>query len=636
MIKRIVLVGQPNVGKSTLFNTISDSRATTANFPGTTNEILRKKFNIFGTDFDLVDLPGSYSLNPSDVSESITIKYLISEKIDLIINVIDSSQLARGLELTVELAELGLPMLICLNLIDECAKQGIRIDEEKLSEYFGCPVVSTSALFGKGIKKLVDTAYDLLQISSPALKILNYSYNTEKYVTDLEKKLANVTFETNGNKRFFAIKAIENPNLLSPEILNKLSEEKKIIQEEIQKIHRTDSYEVLSSERHHLAMKICEKISVVGKSRRQPGIDKFDTFLLKPPTSYFFLGLFFVIYFLFIFYVGNLLSSLADAPLNYLSDTILTRIENQSFWWHTANGALMGLKGLVGIVLPYFLPLVFLTSLLEETGYLSRVAFLTDGLFHLVGLHGKSVVSFILGFGCSIPALYSTRMLENKRDRLIAGILIPFIPCSARIAVIFALAAAFTGPIWAAIVFIYVIIIIGIIGKILSRILSNPTGLILEIPNLRLPSPKASIRKTYYKLAEFFKDTTLFLMLGSITLGWIEYLNVSAYINMIFSPIIKYVLGLPEQLGSTLVYGFLRKELILVMITQAMGKSSIAELPLSANQIIVFVIFVTLYFPCFTTFIVVMREFKLKTAVLSALLSITIATVSAFLFKILI
>jgi ferrous iron transport protein B len=294
----------------------------------------------------------------------------------------------------------------------------------------------------------------------------------------------------------------------------------------------------------------------------------------------------------------------------------------------------MGITGLLEIVLPYFLPLLFLTSLIEDSGYLARVAFLIDGVMHKIGLHGKSVVPFILGFGCSIPAIYATRIIDNKKEKLITAILIPFIPCSARTSVIFAMAAAITGPVWAIVIYLYVIFIIALNGKVMSIFISKPMGLILEIPSLKLPSLMNILNKTWFKIVEFGKSAGLYLIIGSMVLGWIEYFNVAKYINIIFSPIVQTILGLPKEVSTTLVFGFFRKELLLVMLTQAFQVKDLSHLPMTINQSVVFIIFSILYFPCFATFIVLMKEFGKKTVTISALLCLFVATLSALIFNI--
>jgi len=217
---------------------------------------------------------------------------------------------------------------------------------------------------------------------------------------------------------------------------------------------------------------------------------------------------------------------------------------------------------------------------------------------------------------------------------VLSAILIPFVPCSARVSVIFALTAAFAGPLWAVIVFAFVLVVIAVNGKILSKFLKKPSGMVLEIPELRFPSIKITLGKTYFKLMDFIREAAPYLVLGSIVLAYIEYFQVAKFLDYVFYPVMTYVLDLPSELGSTLIFGFLRKELILVMASQALGVSSIAELPLTIDQVIVFIIFVTLYFPCVTTFFVLAKEFGYKIAFGSAGLSLVVATIGAFLFRI--
>jgi ferrous iron transport protein B len=196
-------------------------------------------------------------------------------------------------------------------------------------------------------------------------------------------------------------------------------------------------------------MKLSEQATTFTRRHKRPFSEKLDDVLLDPVFGYFFLAVFLFLYFFTVFEVGSFFAALIEIPLEALAGTFAPLHDSQPFLWNTLNGAYMGLAGIAGIVLPYFLPLVFLSSLLEESGYMARIAFLADGIFHKIGLHGKSAVPFILGFGCSVPAIYASRMIERRRDRIVTGLLIPFIPCSARIAVIFSLAAAFAGPVWA-------------------------------------------------------------------------------------------------------------------------------------------------------------------------------------------
>lgn len=629
--RTVVLVGQPNSGKSAMFRVLSDINTAPI---GATVEAAATFTNFNGNKVKLIDLPGVYSLNASHPAEEITLDFLLNQKVDLIINVVDSSLLTRSLELTVELSELGIPMVIALNMEDISNKQGISIDSAKLESTFNIPVVPTQAIHGKGVKKLSEKSANILNFGGGIPAEMKYTHHIEEHLESIAEKISTLENKKKLKTRFFAIKAIENPSLLTDDMKTLLGDFTKSIERDLFDHHKRDSYETISYERHHLAMKIAESITTFKASRKIPFIERFDNFLLHPIGGYFFLLLFFGLYFFSIFIIGDFIAGLIDPHVESLAGLFEPLKESHPFWWNTINGAYMGFAGAIGIVMPYFLPLVLLTAIFEETGYLSRIAFLIDGLMHRLGLHGKSVVPMILGFGCAIPALYATRILENKTERMLTGMLITFVPCSARISVIFALAAAFTGPFWAMVVFAYVIFIIALTGRVMSRFLKEPTGLVLEIPRLKLPSLKTSINKTTTKAVEFLKEAFVFLIAGGTVLGWFEYFEIGKYVDAFFAPILEYVLNLPHELGSTLVFGFLRKELILVMANQALGVESIAMLPMTISQIVVFVIFVTLYFPCLSTLIVQWKEFGAKTAIGATVLSVLIATVSAFLFKI--
>lgn len=633
-IKKIVLIGQPNCGKSSIFNVLSDIKTSTSNFTGTTVSASESLINVNFETVKLIDLPGTYSLNPTQGEEKVTLDYIVNNNIDLIINVIDANSLTRSLELTIELLELGLPMIVALNMIDEAEAHGIQIDTNALEQKLKTRVFPTAAIKGKGVKELIDEAAKQLDEKH----VINFEHYFTKHI---ENAIDNIDakIETNPypnlSSRFIALKAVEYPDILPENVLTQIKDLTKEFEIETKTLHNMDGFESIAYERHHLAMKISEETMKFVKRNKRLFSEKLDDYLLHPVFGHFFILAFFFIYFFTIFVVGTNISNLLEAPLDSLGTYLNPLKTSAPFLWYTLNGAYMGLVGIVGIVLPYFLPLIFLTVIFEELGYLSRVAFLVDGLFHKIGLHGKSVVPMILGFGCSVPAIYATRIIDNKRDKEISAMLIPFIPCSARIAVIFALTAAFTGPIWALVVFAFVLLIIAISGKIMSKYSSQAIGLVLEMPRLKMPGLGIALKKTWYKIRAFIKEAIPFLMIGSVVLGWIEYFNVASYLNIFFSPILKYILGLPQELGSTLIFGFFRKELILVMMSQALGAQSLSAIHLPVAQIVIFIIFVTLYFPCFTTFVVICKEFSWKLGLKTAVFSILMATVSAFLFRLL-
>lgn len=630
---RIVLVGQPNAGKSTLFNVLSDLKSAAGNFAGTSVRLVASDVRLDGREFQLLDLPGTYSLNAADDAERVTRDFLLHQPVDLVLNVVDSTQLARSLELTCELRELGRPMAVALNMQDEAEKRGLRIDAAALERALGVPVASTSALHGKGVRLLMERCLARLAAPEPPPPPPAYTAHIEFQVQRLARLLPEPPPGRNGDRRFYAIKAIENPEMVPEEWRPLLAGEAAAAGGQIRDFHGQECYETIACERHHLAMKLSEEACRFAPRKAFHLHDRMDRFLLHPLAGRFFLLAYFLSFFAAIYFFGGLFSRWLEPLLGRVPPLLQPLRRAAPALALTLDGAYQGLAGALGIVLPYLLPLTFIHALFEESGYLSRVAFLLDGLLHRVGLHGKSVAAFILGFGCTAPALYATRILENRRDRLLSALLLPFIPCSARNAVIFAVCAALAGPVWALAIYAFTLLVIGVVGRALSIFLARPSGLVMEIPDLKLPSPRNALAASLRQMKEFARAVVPLLLLGSAAMSWLGRLNVGAFIDRALSPVVHGVLGLPAALGTPLAFGFFRKELIVIMAQQALNAPSLPLLPLATSQAVVFLVFVTLYFPCLSTFVVLGREFGWRTAAASALLSLAVATASAWLFK---
>jgi len=300
------------------------------------------------------------------------------------------------------------------------------------------------------------------------------------------------------------------------------------------------------------------------------------------------------------------------------------------------DGLIQGVGGGIAIVLPYFFPLLFLMSLLEDIGYLARAGFLMDTFMHQIGLHGKSISPFILGFGCNVPAVVSTRILESRRDKILTSLLIPFIPCSARTTIILALVAFYLGPFWALGFYVFNIILIAVLGRIISLFLKTPSpGLILEIPSLKIPSLKNVMRKTYIQLHSFVKFAWPILIVGSMFLGIMQFYRLDNVLNSILSPIVVNGLGLPKELGVTLIFGFLRKELSLIMMLQALGVGYQNLLSvITREQIVVFTVFISFFIPCLSTVAILWKEVGRRVAFISMLLNTGVAVILAVLVRV--
>ena len=353
---------------------------------------------------------------------------------------------------------------------------------------------------------------------------------------------------------------------------------------------------------------------------------KVDAVLMHPVFGYVILAAVFMAFFVIIFEVGNPLESLLLGPFNKLRDALGARL-GDGLLFHLAEGLIQGVGGGVAIVLPYFLPLLFLMSALEDFGYLARAGFLLDAFMHRIGLHGKSVSPFILGFGCNVPAIVSTRILESRRDRILTSLLIPFIPCSARTTIVLALVAFYLGPLWAMGFYAANILIIAVIGWVLSRFIKEPSpGLILEIPSLKAPRLSSIVRKTWLQVYSFVKFAWPLLIGGSLVLSLLTYFRADGWINDLLAPLVVKGLGLPHELGVTLVFGFLRKELSLIMMLQALGVDYGSLMTvISREQIVVFTVFISFFIPCLSTCAILWKEIGRKWAFVSVGLSIGVA-----------
>lgn len=631
---RIALVGQPNSGKSTLFNNVAGLRVEASNFPGTTVKYTKSRVNFSGKVLELVDLPGTYSLEADEPVERITVQYLVSGEVDVIVNVIDASLLARSLEFTLELAELRIPMVVALNMADEAERKGIKIDVENLERILGVPFVLTIANKGRGILKLFSEALKAYEKAAKPNRV-NYRRHVEARISRLEEAIPeDLARPMKASPRFLALKLIQGDpyvtsrvKMVKPELV-KLVEKLRV---ELEADEGVNISEAIAGERHHLAMKIFESSAKVIRKHELLREDLADRYIMHPFLGYVILILVFYGLFNFVFIVGQPVEEAALTPFETLIEYFAGM--RDSAYAILVEGVLLGIAGGIAVVLPYFIPLVFMISLLEDVGYMPRVAFLMDSLMHRLGLHGKSVASFILGYGCTVPAIMATRILESPRDRLLTAMLVNLVPCSARTAVILALAAFYLGPLWALFIYLMNLAIISLLSRIISsKLPTESPGLILEIPSYKLPPLTSLVKKTWLHLRGYVFFAWPILVVSSFAMSLLQFSGFLSLVNVFFEPLTRGLLGLPREVGVTLVFGILRKELTLIMLIQALGTTSI-ETVLSTVQILVFTIFVVFYIPCISSMMVMWREFGWKTALASALLNSLIAILLASAFN---
>jgi ferrous iron transport protein B len=632
---RIALAGQPNCGKSTIFNSIAGYKAITSNFPGTTVKYTETRTHVFGYTCDCIDLPGTYSLTAGDAAELEARRHLLSGEVDVIINVVDASLLIRSLELTLQLLELEVPMVLCLNMMDEAQRKGIQIDVHKLSNLLGIPIIPTIATTGKGLRELfieVVSVYD----KNKKGKTLKFSKDVEDTLNQLESDLKSV-WKGNNNipLRFFSIKFLENDEFFINETrqIGYPFERIRPFQERLEQAHGVPSDEVISSERHALAMNLFEQASKVIHPPKKDIRIAIDHWVMHKYLGYIILAAVFYGFFNFIFGVGRYI----EEPLMEIFDAWIKMLESTlgtgSLSFFLSKGVLQGIAGGIAIVLPYLIPFLIGLSILEDIGYLPRVAFLMDVFMHRIGLHGKSIIPFILGYGCSVPAVMATRILEFPQHRFIVSILTTMIPCAARITIIFALVAFLISPNAALAIFALNLLVVAVSGKILTTLYPQANlGLILEIPAYQLPPLKNTLKKSWYRIREFIVIAWPILIAGSALLALMEYGGMEGYINWVISPL-TYLLGLPFSVGITLIFGLLRKELSMIMLTQALGTTQVLTL-MTKTQVMVFTVFVTFYIPCLATIAALWREIGRKGAGLAILFTSSVAIILALLTRI--
>jgi ferrous iron transport protein B len=593
--------------KSTLFNQVAGYRAETGNFSGTTVTYTESSVRLLGGIVDVVDLPGTYSLAGTNPAEREVIKYLTSNEIDVVVNVLDASNLSHGLLMTVELLELNIPMVIALNMMDEADRLGIHVDVAGLEEKMGVPVVPMIASKGRGIQPLFVQAYRVGQKRQiPDQPV--YHEDLENLLDVLAASISGI--ESYLNPRAFAIKLIEGDQIIlegladqAPRIIADL----KTIRESLAHQYGGSAEWVISDARNQLATQIAHSVIRQGK-RHITFRDKLDDILLHPFWGYIgLIGIMFL-FFQVVYSVGGMV----EAPLMDVFEGFEVWLAGQfpdpeGFIAQVLIGLIQGISGGVAIVLPYLVPFLIGLGILEDVGYLPRVAFMMDALMHKLGLHGKSIVPFILGFGCNVPAIMSTRILEDKRERFISAALSTLVPCAARLAVVFGLVAFYLGPALALAIYLFDLFVIALTARVLNKLVPDDSpGLILEMPVYRVPTVRTVFNKAWWRIREFIVEAWPLLIVGSAVLSILQYLNLAIYLNALVRPL-SWSLGLPSEVGVPLIFGVLRKELSLVMLGQALGSMTFSQV-MTPVQMITFAVFVVFYVPCLATMLVIRKE----------------------------
>ncbi len=549
-MRKVLLMGNPNVGKSAFFSRLTGVHVITSNYPGTTVEFTKGYMLVAGERAEVIDVPGTYTLEPTCKAEEVACEMLREatrqavREGDVIINVVDATNLERNLYFTLELMEQEVPVIVALNMWDDTKHRGIHIDVEKLSEWLGVPVVPTVAVTGEGFAKL------------------------------------------------------------------------------IAEIHRARTPKV----RHHSREERWEDIGKVVKEaqwiehRHHTLWERLQDLTIKPRTGLPIAALVAYLAFRVVRFVGEGLIGYVFEPFfeNFYTPWIMKLsllLGSSGFWHDILIGKLIGggidymqsfgllTTGIfvpVAAVLPYVLSFYLVLGILEDSGYLPRLAVLMDNILHHLGLHGFAIVPTLLGFGCNVPGILATRMLESKRERFIASTLISIgVPCAALQAMIIGVLGKYGGgPV--ALVYLVLFLTWVVLGFTLNKLLPGfSPELLLEIPPYRFPPLRVVLRKVWWRAKGFLREALPIVLIGVLVVNLLYALGVFNFIANLTAPVVTGLLGLPREAVAAIVIGFLRKDVAVGMLT---------PLDLTLKQLIIGCVVLSMFFPCIATFMVLIRE----------------------------
>ena len=656
MTQSYCILGNPNVGKTSLFNALTGSYEYIGNWSGVTVE--KKVGKLKDNVGDLVDLPGIYDLSPISKDETVVTDYLMSTSFTGMINIIDACQLKRNLNLTIQLMELNKPMIIGLNMIDVATQRGIKINYQALMRKLKVPVFPIVARKAKGTHSLLGELNYLEPHQRRAFKI-NYGTEIETAIQQICSIIKQDNMYPTERLRFIAIQYLIDNVQIYQELDAMILEQLEPIKRKLSNATEQSTRQRIEAVRNDYINQLLEDIVEYPEEDKQFFISKVDRLLLNRYLGIpIFLGIMWLIFQTTFTWIGTPLSDQLDAfisgPLSEWIKSVMNTLHITSFLQDLITDGIIAGVGSVLVFVPQIVVLFFFISLLEDSGYMARIAVLMDKTMESIGLSGKSFIPMIIGFGCNVPSIMAARSIENEKERLITILVAPFMSCSARLP----LYALFVGAFFSAhqslvVLSLYIlgIVVALLVSTLLNKLIlkDNQSVFIVELPTYRVPSFKTLWRSTWEKAKGFVKKAGTFIFGGSVVIWTLTYIGphgVNVPINQSFMHMIGQgfanliaPLGFGSwQAGATLIPGFLAKEVIIssMAILYSSSESGLTQViqqqftPLSAYA---FMIFILLYVPCISTVATIRKETSSwKWTLLAVVYPIATAYILTFVF----
>lgn len=648
------LVGNQNCGKTTLFNQLTGSNQHVGNFPGVTVD--RKDGVIKGYKNTLItDLPGIYSMSPYSSEEIVTRNFLLKEKPKAIINIVDATNIERNLYLTMQLLELNMPMVVALNMMDEMSGNGGTVLINELEAHLGVPVVPISAAKGEGIDELVSHVLHVAYYQEKPQFLQHFDNQAlDRCINAIEHLIEDHAKKARIPLRFAASKLAENDSLLLEQL--DLSQNEKEILEHIRKqLEEESSFDcsaAIASDRFHSIINICRQtVKKPHESKERLRSQKIDQFLTGKYTGIpAFIGIMGIVFFLTFNVIGSFLQGILENGVSIVTNyvnTLLTQAQiNVALHSLIIDGIFNGV-GTVLSFLPIIVTLFFFLSILEDSGYMARVAFIMDKLLRKIGLSGRSIVPMLIGFGCTVPGVMASRTLSSRRDRQMTIILTPFMSCSAKLPIYaFFTSVFFPGKGALVMIFLYVFgILTGIIFALIlkgSLFKGEPVPFVMELPNYRMPGAKNVCQLLWEKAKDFLQRAFTVIFVATIVIWFLQTFDLrfnivteskdsilailAGYITPIFNP-----LGFGDwRISTALISGFMAKESVVSTLSILYGSTQSLLMSLTTPAALSLLIFCLLYTPCIAAIAAIKRELNGKWALIVVFGQCLIAWLASF------